>query len=206
MLAIGLNYFDHAVETESKMPEEPLLFIKATTCVVGNGDNIMLPKIAPNMVDYEAELAVIIGRSARNVSEEEALDYVFGYTCGHDVSARDFQDKDGQWARAKSQDTFGPIGPYVVTDLDPTNLNIQFRLNGKVMQDSNTKYMARGVAKLISHLSKSMTLRPGTVLMTGTPNGVGVSRKPQVFLKPGDVCEVEIEGIGILKNTVIAEQ
>ena len=206
LLAIGLNYVDHAAETKDKLPTEPLLFIKSTTTVIAHGDNIVLPKMAPDRVDYEAELAVIIGRTARHVSIGEALDCVLGCTCANDVTARDCQQRDGQWARGKSFDTFAPLGPYVVTDFDPSNRRIQMRLNGKVMQDQPTADMVFNVPFLISHLSHCMTLRPGTVILTGTPSGVGFTRQPPVYLRPGDVCEVEIEGIGVLRNTVVEEK
>jgi 2-keto-4-pentenoate hydratase/2-oxohepta-3-ene-1,7-dioic acid hydratase in catechol pathway len=205
ILAFGVNYRDHADETNSKLPEKPLLFIKATTALTAHGDNIVLPRIAPEQVDYEAELCAVIGKRARNVPVEYALDYVFGYTCAHDVSARDCQSSDGQWARAKSFDTFAPVGPCVVTGLDPSDLRVRFRLNGAVMQDQSTCDLVFNVAFLVSYLSRGMTLLPGTLLLTGTPGGVGVSRKPPVFLRPGDVCEVDIEGIGVLRNPVVVE-
>ena len=205
VIAIGLNYLEHTKETQQKMPSQPLMFIKATTTVVGHGDNIVLPKIAPTGVDYEAELCAIIGRKAKNVSEDEALEYVFGYCCGNDVSGRDVQFADGQWARGKSFDTFAPLGPYVTTDFDPNDKRVISRLNGEVMQDGNTSDMVFSVATLVSFLSRNLTLLPGTVIMTGTPFGVGYTRTPPVALKPGDVSEVEIEGLGILRNTVIAE-
>lgn len=202
IIAIGRNYADHAAELQSGIPEKPLMFIKATTALIAHGDNIVIPRAAPNAVDYEAELAVIIGRRAKNVPVEEALDYVLGYTCANDVSARDCQMNDGQWARGKSFDTFAPLGPHVVTDLDPSDLRVRMLLNGKVMQDQRTSDMAFGVAYLVSYLSHSITLLPGTVILTGTPGGVGFGRNPAVYLRPGDVCEVEIEGIGVLRNTV----
>ena len=205
VLAFGVNYRDHADETGSKLPEKPLLFIKATSALVAHGDNIVLPKVAPDQVDYEAELCVVIGRRARRVPVEQALDYVFGYTCAHDVSARDCQSSDGQWARAKSFDTFAPVGPYVVTGIDPSDLHVRLRLNGTVMQDQSTRDLVFNVPYLVSYLSQGMTLLPGTLILTGTPGGVGVSRTPPVFLKPGDVCEVEIDGIGVLRNSVTAE-
>lgn len=205
LLCIGLNYRDHARERNEPLPEAPLLFIAATTAVNAHLGDIVLPKVAPAHVDYEAELCVIIGREAKRVAVERAADYIFGYTCGNDVSARDCQARDGQWARAKSFDTFAPLGPHVVTDLDPGALAIQTRLNGQVMQSSSTAQMVFSVAELVSYLSRGMTLRPGTVIMTGTPPGVGQARKPPVFLQPGDVCEVEIEGIGVLRNAVVAE-
>jgi len=205
LLAIGLNYRAHAAETSGKLPSEPVLFIKATTTVRAHLDNILLPKMAPNEVDYEAELGVIIGKTAKNVSLDDALDYVFGYTCANDVTARDCQLRDGQWARGKSFDTFAPLGPYVVTGIEPSGRRIQMRLNGNVMQDQSTADLIFDVPFLVSHLSRCMTLLPGTVIVTGTPSGVGFTRKPPVYLRAGDVCEVEIEGIGVLRNTVAAE-
>jgi 2-keto-4-pentenoate hydratase/2-oxohepta-3-ene-1,7-dioic acid hydratase in catechol pathway len=205
ILALGLNYYTHVEEGNERPPEQPLLFMKSTSALSAHRDNIVLPRIAPNGSDYEAELCAIIGRRAKDVPVEKALDYVFGYTCGNDVSARDCQVKDGQWARAKSFDTYAPMGPYVVTGLDPGNLRIRMRLNGKVMQDASTKSMVFSVPVLVSYLSRCMTLLPGTVIMTGTPGGVGNARKPPIFLRPGDVCEVEIEGIGVLQNKVVAE-
>jgi 2-keto-4-pentenoate hydratase/2-oxohepta-3-ene-1,7-dioic acid hydratase in catechol pathway len=205
ILALGRNYVEHAIETADAPPSAPLLFIKATTSLVAHGDPIVIPDAAPDHVDYEAELVAIIGKDAKNVPMESALDYVFGYTCGHDVSARDCQASDGQWARAKSFDTFAPVGPYVITGLDPGDLRIQLRLNGETLQDQSTKDMVFNVQYLVSYLSRSMTLLAGTFIYTGTPCGVGVARKPPVFLKPGDVCEVDIEGIGILRNAVVAE-
>ncbi|MDD3928099.1 MAG: fumarylacetoacetate hydrolase family protein, partial [bacterium] len=170
------------------------------------GGDILLPKMAPHEVDYEAELAIVIGRTCRNVPEYEALDYVLGYTCGNDVSARDCQMKqDTQWARAKSFDTFCPLGPWIETELDPDGLDIVSRLNGETMQSSNTSDMLFDCRYLVSYCSRIATLQPGTVIMTGTPSGVGFSRKPPVFLRPGDKIEVEIEGIGTLCNGVRAE-
>ncbi len=204
ILAFGVNYRDHAGETGSKVPEQPLLFLKATSALIAHGDNIVIPQAAPQCVDYEAELVVVMGKRARNVSADEALGYVFGYACGHDVTARDCQRGDGQWARAKSFDTFAPVGPYVVTGLDPAALRVQMRLNGAVMQDQPVADMIFSVPCLISYLSQGMTLLPGTLIYTGTPSGVGVGRTPPVFLKPGDVCEVAIDGIGVLRNIVVA--
>lgn len=205
ILAIGRNYKEHALETSDDLPKAPLLFIKATTSLIGHGDNIVIPAAAPTQVDYEAELVAIIGRKARNVSIESALDYVFGYTCGHDVSARDCQASDGQWARAKSFDTFAPMGPYVITDINPNDLRIRMRVNGETVQDQSTKDMVFNVAYLVSYLSRAMTLLPGTALYTGTPCGVGIARKPPLLLKPGDFCEIDIEGVGVLSNHVVAE-
>ena len=204
IIAIGLNYIDHAGESGSKPPSRPIIFIKATTSVISHGDSIVLPLIAPDEVDFEAELCVVIGSTAKDISEAEALDYVLGYTCGNDVSARDCQRKlDTQWARAKSFDTFCPIGPYIETEIpDPGNLDICSRVNGAVMQKSNTRNMIFSVRHLISYCSRNMTLLPGTLIMTGTPEGVGFARNPPVFLRDGDTVEVEIEGIGVLKNNV----
>ncbi len=206
VFAIGLNYRLHAQESKMALPERPVIFIKATTAVCGPGDKIVLPQVAPDEVDYECELAIVIGKKAHRVSETEALDYVLGYTCGNDVSARDCQNRlDRQWARAKSFDTFAPLGPWIETELDPDNAPIRTRLNGKVMQESNTNDMIFSCRQLISHLSQAFTLLPGTVIMTGTPSGVGFARTPTVFLRPGDVVEIEIDGIGTLKNEVVAQ-
>jgi len=207
VLAIGLNYRAHAAESGARIPSAPVLFLKANTAVIGPDDTILLPEMAPDEVDYEAELVIVIGRCAHNVPEAEALEYVLGYTCGNDVSARDCQLRlDVQWARGKSFDTFAPLGPWIETELDPDNCRIRSRLNGQVMQDSNTNDMIFGTRQLVSYLSRCMTLLPGTVIMTGTPSGVGFARKPPVFLRPGDVIEVEIDGIGTLRNRVAREE
>jgi 2-keto-4-pentenoate hydratase/2-oxohepta-3-ene-1,7-dioic acid hydratase in catechol pathway len=162
--------------------------------------------MAPDEVDYEAELAVVIGKECKNVEVDQAGDYILGYTCANDVSARDCQIKiDKQWARAKSFDTFCPLGPVIETDLDPDNCQISSVLNGQVMQNSNTSDMIFDTAELISYLSKNMTLKPGTVILTGTPEGVGFARDEAVYLKPGDTIEIKIEGIGKLKNKVVLE-
>ncbi len=205
LLCFGRNYKAHAEEGGAALPTKPLLFLKATSCVNDPGAPIVLPPVAPSQVDYEAELAVVIGKPAYRVPREEAMHYVFGFTCGNDVSARDIQESDGQWSRAKSFDTFGPLGPWIETKLDPSNLRIQGRLNGQLMQDASTAQLVFDVPYLVSFLSQGMTLQPGTVLMTGTPAGCGFARTPRVWLKPGDVYEVEIEGIGILRNPVKAE-
>jgi len=205
VIAIGLNYRRHAAEGGHQVPEFPLVFVKLTTSVIAPGDPILLPTDAPEEVDYEAELAVVIGKTARKVSEADALKYVLGYTCGNDVSARDCQiRRDKQWARAKGFDTFCPLGPCLLIDpnQDPNALPIKARLNGKVMQDSNTADMIFSVPRLISYLSQQFTLLPGTVIMTGTPEGVGCARKPPVFLREGDSIAVEIDGIGELANRV----
>jgi 2-keto-4-pentenoate hydratase/2-oxohepta-3-ene-1,7-dioic acid hydratase in catechol pathway len=172
--------------------------------VIGSGEPIHIPS-GSEQVDYEAELAVVVGRAAKNVTAAEAMNYVFGYTNFNDVSARDFQFADGQWQRGKSCDTFAPMGPFVATKdeiTDPHNLNIRFRLNGDTLQDSNTDQLIFKIPELIEFLSRSITLEPGDVIATGTPPGVGFARKPPIFMKPGDIAEVEIEGLGILSNPI----
>jgi 2-keto-4-pentenoate hydratase/2-oxohepta-3-ene-1,7-dioic acid hydratase in catechol pathway len=205
IVAIGLNYGKHANESNMKTTDKPLIFLKATSSLAADGDAIVLPKIAPNEVDYEGELVVVISKTAKDVEEKDALDYVLGYTCGNDVSARDCQLKlDTQWARGKSFDTFCPIGPFIVTDIDPNNAPISTRLNGAVVQDSNTRDMIFSAAQLVSYCSKNMTLLPGTIIMTGTPEGVGFARKIPLFMKNGDKVEVSIGGVGTLRNHVAA--
>ena len=211
IVCIGLNYRPHVKEfegkLEGKLPQLPQIFIKTTTALANPGDQIILPKIAPDNVDYEGELVIIIGKAAKNVSEEDAMDHIFGYTIANDVSARDCQTKiDSQWARGKSFDTFCPLGPAAVTGIDPDHLHISTRLNGNTMQDSDTGYLIFGVRNLVSFISHNMTLLPGTVILTGTPGGVGFKRVPPVFMRPGDTVEIEIENIGILRNTVAAEE
>ncbi len=209
VFAIGLNYADHAREGGArKLPKEPLVFLKATTAVIGAEDAIVLPKSAPDEVDYEAELAVVIGRRTRHVSAADALSHVLGFTCANDVSARDCQKvRDKQWARAKSFDTFCPLGPAIVTpdEVDCDRLAVRSILNGQVMQDGTTADMIFPVRELVSFLSRQFTLLPGTVLLTGTPAGVGFARTPPVYLRPGDRIEIAIEGIGRLSNPVAGE-
>lgn len=206
VIALGLNYREHARETGAALPPAPVIFIKATTALLGHGGTIRLPKEAPDEVDYEAELVVVIGKAAKNVAPEAAAGHIFGYTCGNDVSARDCQIRiDKQWARGKSFDTFAPVGPWIETDLDPSALPVRSRVNGAVMQDSTTADLVFDVPAIVSYLSRQMTLLPGTLIMTGTPPGVGHVRRPPVFLRPGDTVEIEIEGIGALRNTVAAE-
>lgn len=206
LIAIGTNYRPHVAETNAPLPERPLVFLKATTSIIAPEAPIERPRMAPHEVDYEAELAIVIGKPARHVSRESALDVVFGYTCANDVTARDCQRRhDRQWARAKSFDTFCPLGPWIETDLDPDNLRVRSRLNGTVMQDATTATMIFDCRTLISYLSEIMTLLPGTVILTGTPGGVGMARTPEVFLQPGDRIEVEVEGIGLLGNPVVDE-
>jgi 2-keto-4-pentenoate hydratase/2-oxohepta-3-ene-1,7-dioic acid hydratase in catechol pathway len=206
LIAIGLNYRDHAAESKMPIPEKPVVFSKFTTSVIGPDEAVVLPRTSAQ-VDYEAELAVVIGRRAKNVMRDVALDYVLGYTNINDVSARDFQFADGQWQRGKSCDTFAPMGEAIVTTdevPDPHKLSIKLRLNGQRMQDSNTDQLIFGVPELIAFLSETITLEPGDVIATGTPPGVGFARQPPVFLKSGDVMEVEIEKLGTLRSRVIA--
>ncbi|WP_434564725.1 fumarylacetoacetate hydrolase family protein [Thermoanaerobacterium thermosaccharolyticum] len=193
-VCVGLNYGDHIEEMGDKRPEEPTLFIKPATAVIGPDDYIVKPKMSER-VDYEGELAVVIKKTAKDVSEGDALNYVLGYTIANDVTARDLQSKDGQWTRAKSFDTFLPLGPWIETDLDPSNLEIKTYVNGVLKQHSNTKHLIFSVPKLVSFISHVMTLNPGDVILTGTPSGVGP-------LKSGDVVTIEIEGIGKLTNKV----
>jgi 2-keto-4-pentenoate hydratase/2-oxohepta-3-ene-1,7-dioic acid hydratase in catechol pathway len=205
IIAIGLNYRKHATETGAKFPDYPAIFAKLTSSTTGPFDPIVLPEDAPAEVDFEGELGVVIGRRARTVSEESALNYVFGYTCVNDVSARDCQKRrDVQWTRAKSFDTFCPFGPCVVTDrsVNPNTLRIRSRLNGELMQDSSTSDMIFSISYLVSYLSHQFTLLPGTLITTGTPAGVGCARDPAVFLKSGDQVTVEVDGIGRMCNPV----
>jgi len=204
IICIGLNYKDHAAESKMEIPRSPIIFSKFPTCVVGPDEAVVLPATSAK-VDYEAEMAVVIGRKAKHVPKEDAYHYVLGYTNFNDVSARDFQFADGQWQRGKSCDTFAPMGPYIVmTDEieDPHGLFIRFRLNGKTLQDSSTSQLIFGVRELIAFLSETITLEPGDVIATGTPPGVGFARTPPVFLQDGDVAEVEVEGLGLLRNPV----
>jgi 2-keto-4-pentenoate hydratase/2-oxohepta-3-ene-1,7-dioic acid hydratase in catechol pathway len=207
IVCVGLNYRDHAAESGAPIPKDPVLFSKYATALVGHDSPIVLPSVSTE-VDYEAELVVVIGTGGRHLSPEQARGHVAGYTAGHDVSARDWQlKKDGkQWMVGKTFDTFAPCGPALVTPdevPDPHALGIRLRLNGKAMQDSNTKQMIFSVWEVVSYLSQVFTLEPGDLVYTGTPPGVGFARKPPVFLKPGDVCEVEIDGLGVLRNPVV---
>jgi 2-keto-4-pentenoate hydratase/2-oxohepta-3-ene-1,7-dioic acid hydratase in catechol pathway len=210
ILCIGLNYRQHAEETGAKIPEHPVLFIKAVNALNHPGGPIVIPKVAPGQVDYECELAVVIKKAAKNVSKSEALDYVLGYTCANDVSARRWQKEGGgkQWCRGKSFDTFCPLGPCLVTPDDipnPNALKIRTQINGVTMQDSSTSDMIFDMPTLISFLSEGTTLLPGTVILTGTPQGVGFARTPPIFLKAGDEVAIDIEGIGVLRNPVQEE-
>jgi 2-keto-4-pentenoate hydratase/2-oxohepta-3-ene-1,7-dioic acid hydratase in catechol pathway len=210
IVCVGLNYADHAHESGVQPPGEPVIFNKFPTALTGHLTPIVLPRVSQE-VDFEAELVVAIGRTARHVPASQAMAHVAGYMCGHDVSARDWQlRKEGkQWLLGKSFDTFAPCGPCLVTAdevADPHNLRVQFRLNGRTLQDSNTNQFIFKLPKLIEYVSQVCRLEPGDLIFTGTPPGVGFARKPPIFLQPGDVAEVEIEGLGVLRNPVIAEQ
>ncbi len=205
IICIGLNYRDHAEESGMEIPKSPIIFSKFSTCIIGANEPILLPK-GSEQVDYEAEMAFVVGKTAKNVSLENAMDYVLGYTNFNDVSARDFQFADGQWTRGKSCDTFAPIGEFIATKeeiSDPHDLQIQFRLNGETLQNSNTKELIFKIPEIVEFLSRSITLEPGDIIATGTPPGVGFARKPPIYLKDGDTAEVEVEGLGILSNPVI---
>lgn len=208
VICIGLNYRDHALETNSPIPTEPVVFNKFPQSVVGPDDAVVLPMVS-HEVDYEAELVVVIGKKGKRISKANAMQHVAGYTVGNDVSARDWQKgrPGGQWLLGKTPDTFAPTGPHLVTadEVDPSNLRIGLRLNGQTMQDSSTRELIFGVDELIAHLSQLFTLQPGDLIFTGTPPGVGAARKPPVFIKAGDRMEVEIEGLGVLSNPVVAE-
>jgi 2-keto-4-pentenoate hydratase/2-oxohepta-3-ene-1,7-dioic acid hydratase in catechol pathway len=209
VICVGLNYADHAKEGRMPVPAEPVVFSKFPTAVSADGDPIVLPRLSSE-VDYEAELVVVIGVGGRSIPVQSAREHVAAYCCGNDVSARDWQlgKPGGQWLLGKSFDTFAPFGPALVTAdevPDPNHLKIQLRLNGRVMQDSSTSQFIFPIEKLVSYVSGVCTLAPGDVIFTGTPSGVGFVRRPPVFLQPGDVVEVEIERLGILRNPVVAE-
>jgi 2-keto-4-pentenoate hydratase/2-oxohepta-3-ene-1,7-dioic acid hydratase in catechol pathway len=207
IVCIGLNYRDHAAESGAPIPKDPVLFSKYATALIGHDAPIVLPSVSSE-VDYEAELVVVVGRPGRHLTPEQAKLHIAGYTIGHDVSARDWQlKKDGkQWMVGKTFDSFAPCGPVLVTadDMpDPHNLGISLRLNGQTMQESNTRQMIFPVWDVVSYLSQVFTIEPGDLVYTGTPPGVGFVRKPPAFLKPGDVCEVAIDGLGVLRNPVV---
>ena len=209
VICIGLNYRDHAIETGSPIPTEPVVFSKFHSTVIGCGDDILLPEVSKE-VDYEAELVVVIGKTAKHVAACDAMDYVLGYTCGHDVSARDWQKgrPGGQWLLGKTFDTFAPLGPCLVTTdelQDPSNLRVRMHLNEEVVQDSTTSQLIFDIPTLIEHLTKIVTLEPGDLIFTGTPPGVGAAMNPPRFLQDGDCCTVEIEGIGCLSNRCKSE-
>jgi 2-keto-4-pentenoate hydratase/2-oxohepta-3-ene-1,7-dioic acid hydratase in catechol pathway len=201
IVCVGLNYRDHAAEGGQDLPAAPLLFAKLPNTICGDGDAIVLPPDAGH-VDAEAELAVVIGRTARNVGKDDAYDFVAGYTCANDVSARDLQFADGQWFRGKGFDTFCPLGPAIAEIADPSDLRIVQRLNGTTLQDSRTSQLIFGVPAVIEYISAVLTLEPGDLILTGTPAGVGIFHDPKITLQAGDVVEVEIEGVGVLRNPV----
>jgi 2-keto-4-pentenoate hydratase/2-oxohepta-3-ene-1,7-dioic acid hydratase in catechol pathway len=201
IVCVGLNYRDHASEGGQDLPAAPLLFAKLPNTLCGDGEAIVLPD-GVGHVDAEAELAVVIGRTARKVARDDAFDFVAGYTCANDVSAREVQFADGQWFRGKGYDTFCPLGPAIVEVPDPSDLRIVQRLNGEALQDSRTSQLIFDIPALIAYISAVLTLEPGDLVLTGTPAGVGVFRDPKVGLRPGDVVEIEIEGVGTLRNEV----
>jgi acylpyruvate hydrolase len=206
IICIGLNYRDHAAESNAELPAFPTVFAKYSSCIIGPGASIVIPRVT-SQVDYEGELAVVIGRRARDVAEADALDYVAGYAPFNDVSARDYQMRTSQWTIGKTFDTFGPIGPALVTAdeiPDPHALDIRVSIGDDVLQSSNTKHLIFTIPQLIAYLTSVMTLEPGDVIATGTPAGVGAARKPQRWLVPGDLVRVEISGLGALENPVAA--
>jgi 2-keto-4-pentenoate hydratase/2-oxohepta-3-ene-1,7-dioic acid hydratase in catechol pathway len=207
IICLGLNYFDHAAETNSDVPDEPVIFMKPHTAIAGPNQKIIKPRFVKEL-DYEGELCIVMGKTAKNVSEVEAKNYVFGYTVFNDVSARDFQFKDGQWTRGKSFDTFAPTGPCITTKNQLRNtgdLAIRTWVNGDLRQDGTTRNMVFNVSQIVHHLSRVMTLEPCDIIATGTPAGVGFAMKPPQFLKHSDVVRIEIAGIGVLENAVEEE-
>lgn len=207
-ICIGLNFSDHAAETGATVPPEPVIFMKATSAIVGPNDDVTIPR-GSEKTDWEVELGVVIGKTAKYVSEADALDYVAGYCVSHDVSERAFQtERAGQWTKGKSCDTFGPIGPWLVTKdevANPQNLGMWLKVNGQTMQDGSSNTMVYGVAHVVSYLSQFMSLHPGDVISTGTPPGVGMGQKPPRYLKAGDVVELGIEALGSQKQTFVAD-
>ncbi|QJD88048.1 fumarylacetoacetate hydrolase family protein [Cohnella herbarum] len=207
LIFVGLNYYDHAAESNMAVPQVPVLFPKYANSIIGPEDDVIIPKEV-TQCDYEVELAVVIGKTAKRVSPEDAMDYVFGYTVINDVSARDIQLSEGQWTRGKAIDTFAPIGPCIVTKdaiVDPGELDLSLILNGKTMQNANTRDLIFDIPYLISFLSRTMTLVPGDIISTGTPPGVGLGHKPPVWLEDGDVTEAYVQGIGTLRNRYVRE-
>lgn len=207
IICIGLNYHDHVIESNMQVPKVPVLFPKYNNCLIGHDDDVVIPSEV-TQCDYEVELAVVIGKTAKKVPLESAMDYVFGYTVLNDVSARDIQLNEPQWTRGKAIDGFAPTGPWIVTADEvnnPGELGISLTLNGEIMQNSSTKELIFNIPYLISFLSNTITLQPGDIISTGTPPGVGMGRKPQVWLKHGDVVEATVEGIGTLRNTFVSE-
>ena len=207
ILCIGLNYADHAAESGQPLPDYPIVFSKYSNTLIGSGDAIILPKVT-DQVDYEAELGFVIGKRARHVSEENALDYVAGYLNVNDVSARDYQERVSQWTMGKSFDTFAPMGPALVTAdeaPDPHNLAIRLWIGEETLQESNTRQLIFNVPRLLADISEVMTLEPGDIVSTGTPPGVGAARTPQRFLRAGETVNIEIEKLGVLSNPIVAE-
>ena len=206
-ICIGLNYSDHAEETGMEVPPEPIMFFKATSAVIGANDDVIIPKNSVKS-DWEVELGIVIGKEAKYITENQSQDHIAGYCVVNDLSERAFQlERSGQWVKGKSCDTFGPIGPYLVTKdevIDPQNLKLWLDVNGKRMQDGSTKTMVYGVNFLVSYISQFMSLQPGDIISTGTPPGVGMGMKPQVFLKTGDVMELGIEGMGKQKQKTVS--
>jgi len=206
-IGIGLNYSDHAEETGMKPPSEPIIFIKANSCICGPNDNVIIPKNSKK-TDWEIELGIVIGKKAQYISEDKSFEYIFGYCIVNDISEREFQiERSGQWDKGKGCDTFGPIGPYLVTKDEIKNiqdLNLELKLNGKITQKGNTNKMIFGVKHIVSYLSHFMTLNPGDIITTGTPPGVGMAKKPQIFLKPGDEMILNIDNLGSQRQKVIS--
>jgi 2-keto-4-pentenoate hydratase/2-oxohepta-3-ene-1,7-dioic acid hydratase in catechol pathway len=206
-ICIGLNYSDHAAETGMEVPPEPIMFMKATSAVIGPNDDVVIPKNSFKS-DWEVELGIVIGKEAKYISEDQSQDHIAGYCVVNDLSERAFQiERSGQWVKGKSCDTFGPIGPYLVTKdevEDPQNLKLWLDVNGKRMQDGSTKTMVYGVNYLVSYISQFMSLQPGDLISTGTPPGVGMGMKPQIFLKAGDVMELGVEGLGSQKQKTVS--
>lgn len=206
IICVGMNYREHVKEQDGRFPEKPVLFAKATSCMIKDGENIVYPPEVAEL-DYEVELAVIIGKTMKNISEDNVGDYIYGYTIMNDITARTIQKNEHQWYRAKSFDTFGPLGPAIVDKEkipDPQNVNLKSYVNGELRQDSNTSDMIFGVFQLISYISRSITLEPGDLISTGTPSGVGIFMKEKKLLKPGDEIICEIKTIGKLCNRVVA--
>ena len=197
IVCVGRNYAAHAAELGNEVPAEPLLFLKPPSAIIAPGDDVVYPSIS-RRVDYEAEIAVVMGRRCRFVSEQDALDHVFGYTVANDVTARDLQKSDEQWSRAKGFDTFLPVGPWVETEFDPAGRTVRCTVNGEQRQNGNTSNMIFSIARIISHISQAMTLEPGDLILTGTPDGIGP-------VQPGDVMTVEVEGLGAIANPVVSE-
>tara|TARA_B100000029_G_scaffold149464_1_gene144721 strand:- start:965 stop:1813 length:849 start_codon:yes stop_codon:yes gene_type:complete len=205
-IGIGLNYSDHAKETGLKIPNEPIIFLKANSCLSGPYDNVMIPKYSKK-TDWEVELGIVIGKKAQYVNEKDSNEFIFGYCAVNDISEREFQiERGGQWDKGKGCDTFGPVGPYLITKDEienVQNLDLELKVNGKLMQKGNTNKMIFNVKKIVSYLSHFMTLKPGDIITTGTPPGVGMAQKPQIFLKDGDVMDLEIEKLGSQKQKVV---